>query len=74
MEEWSCAKRDLRCAERRWRKTRLIVHRQIYTTLRVGYRRQLAATKVTYFCSVIREAGHNMKTMHCWAICTSSVA
>ena len=62
-EELSCAKRDLRRAERRWRKTRLTVHRQIYTTLQDEYRRQLAATKASHFCTVIREAGHNMKTM-----------
>ena len=31
-EELSCAKRVLRRAEPRWRKTRLIGHRQIYTT------------------------------------------
>ena len=47
-EELSCAKRDLRRAERRWRKTRLTVHRQIYTTLRDGYCRQLAATKASH--------------------------
>ena len=60
-EKLSCAKRDLRRAERRWRKTRLTVHRQIYTTLRDEYRRQLAATKASHFCAVISEAGHNMK-------------
>ena len=39
------------------------VHRQIYTTLRDEYRRQLAATKASHLCTVIREAGYNMKTM-----------
>ena len=62
-EELSCAKRDLRRAERRWRKTRITVHRQIYTTLREEYRRQLAATKASHFCAVISEAEHNMKKM-----------
>ena len=62
-EELSCAKRDLRRAERRWRKTRLTVHRQMYTTLRDEYRRHLAATKASHFCAVISEAGHNMKKM-----------
>ena len=71
-EVLSCAKRDFRRAERRWRKTRLTVHRQIYTTLRDEYRRKLAATKASHFCAVISEAGHNMNKssasrMHCWA-------
>ena len=59
----SFAKRDLRRAERRWRKKRLTVHRQMYTTLRDKYRRQLAATKASHLCTDIREAEHNMKTM-----------
>ena len=59
-EVLSCAKRDLRRAERRWRKTRLTVHRQ---TFRDGCRQTLAATKVRHFCIVISEAGHNIKTM-----------
>ena len=62
-EELSCAKHNLRRAERRWRKTRLVVHRQMYTTLRDAYRRQLTITKASHFCTVIHEAGHNMKTM-----------
>ena len=32
-------------------------------TLRDEYRRQLAATKASHFCAVIREAGHNMNKM-----------
>ena len=48
---------------RRWRKTRLAVHRQMYTTLRDAYSRQLTTTKASHFCTVIHEAGHNMKTM-----------
>ena len=59
----SCAKRDLRRAERRWRKTRLTVHRQIYTTVIDGYCRQLTTTKASHLCTVIREAGYNIKTM-----------
>ena len=62
-EELSGAKRNLHRAERRWRKTRLAVHRQMYTTLRDAYRRQLTTTKASHFCTVIHEAGHNMKTM-----------
>ena len=62
-EELSGAKRNLRRAERRWRKTRLAVHRQMYTTLRDAYRRQLTTTKASHFCTVIHEAGHSMKTM-----------
>ncbi|KAI0238395.1 hypothetical protein LSAT2_010915, partial [Lamellibrachia satsuma] len=62
-EELSCAKRNLRRAEHRCRKTRLVVHQQIYTTLRDAYRRQLTTTKANHFCTVIHEAGDNMKTM-----------
>ena len=62
-EELYGAKRNLRRAERRWRKTRHAVHRQMYTTLRDAYRRQLTTTKASHFCTVIHEAGHNMKTM-----------
>ena len=62
-EELSCAKRKLRRAERRWRKTRLVVQQYIYTTLRYAYRRQLNTTKASHLCTVIHEAGDNMEIM-----------
>ena len=53
-KELSCSKLNLRRAERRWRKTRLVVHRQICTTLPVAYRRQLTTTtKASHFCTVV---------------------
>ena len=43
--ELSDAKRQLRRAERRWRQTRLLVHRDIYTSLGDVYRAKLVAAK-----------------------------
>ena len=63
-EDLSKAKRDLRCAERRWKKTRLVVHRQIFTTLRHAYHHQLAATKSTHYRMIIHEAVNNVKAMY----------
>ena len=63
-EDLSKAKRDLRCAERRWKKTRLVVHRQIFTTLRNAYHHQLAATKSTHYRMIIHEAVNNVKAMY----------
>ena len=62
-EELSSAKSNLHRAERRWRKTRLAVHRQMYMMLRDAYRRQLTTPKANHFCMMIHEAGHNMKAM-----------
>ena len=57
------AKRDLRCAESRWRNSKLVVHREIFTSCRNDYRRHLIATKVEYYCTMVDEAGRNMKKL-----------
>ena len=54
-EDLSEAKRQLRRAERRWRQTRLTVHRDMFTSLRDTYRRELITTKSAYFCDKIEE-------------------
>ena len=63
-EDLSRAKRELRSAERRWQKTRLVVHRQIFTTLRNAYHQQLAATKSNHYRTIIHEAVNNVKAMY----------
>ena len=63
-EDLSRAKRELRCAERRWQKTRLVVHRQIFTTLRNAYHQQLAATKSNHYRTIIHESVNNVKAMY----------
>ena len=63
-EELSEAKRQLRRAERRWRQTRLTVHRDMFTSLRDTYRRELITTKSVYFCDKIEESTRNMKSMY----------
>ena len=63
-EDLSRLKRDLRCAERRWQTTRLVVYRQIFTTLRNAYHHQLAATKSNHYRTIIHEAVNNLKAMY----------
>ena len=62
-EGLSEAKRQLRRADRRWRQTRLTVHRDMFTSLRDTYRRELITTK-SYFCAKIQEFTRNMKSMY----------
>ena len=63
-EDLSRAKRELRCAERRWQKTRLVVHRQIFTTHRNAYHQQLASTKSNHYRTIIHEDANNVKAMY----------
>ena len=63
-EDLSRAKRELRCAERRWQKTRLVVHRHIFTTHRNAYHQQLASTKSNHYRTIIHEAANNVKAMY----------
>ena len=60
----SVAKRELRRAERRWRQTRLLVHRDLYTSLRDVYREKLVAAKSSFFCKKIRESACDVKAMY----------
>ena len=62
-QELSDAKRDLRRAESRWRKSKLVVHREIFTSCRNDYRRNLIATKAEYYSTMVYEAGRNMKKL-----------
>ena len=43
-------RRQVRQAERKWRHTRLHVHRQIYTDLRDAFKKTIAHAKSTYYC------------------------
>ena len=61
-QQLSDAKRDLRRAESRWRNSKLAVHREIFTSCQNYYRRHLA-TKAEYYCTMVDEAGHNMKKL-----------
>ena len=63
-EGLSEAKRQLRRAERRWRQSRLTVHRDMFTSLRDTYRHELITTKSAYFCDKIQESTRNMKSMY----------
>ena len=60
----SDAKRQLRRAKRRWRQTRLLLHRDIYTNLRDVYREKLVAAKSSFFCEKIRESACDVKAMY----------
>ena len=63
-EGLSEAKRQLRRAERRWRQSRLTVHRDMFTSLRDMYRHELITTKSAYVCDKIQESTRNMKSMY----------
>ena len=60
----SDAKRLLRRAERRWRQTRLVVHRDMYTSLRDAYREKLVACKSAFYCEKIHESAFDVKAMY----------
>ena len=62
-QQLSDAKQDLRRAESRWRNSKLVVHREIFTSCRNDYRRHLIATKAEYYCTMVDEAGRNMKKL-----------
>ena len=62
-QELSDAKRDLRRGESRWRKSKLVVHREIFTSCRNDYRRNIIATKAEYYCTMVDDAGRNMKKL-----------
>ena len=63
-EDLSEANRQLRRAERRWRQTRLTVHRDMFTSLRDTYRRELITMKSAYFCDKIEESTRNIKSIY----------
>ena len=62
-QQLSDAKRDLQHAESRMRNSKLVVHREIIMSFRNDYRRHLIATKAEYYCTMVDEAGRNMKKL-----------
>ena len=62
--ELSDAKQQLRRAERRWPQTCLLVHTDIYTSLRDVYRETLVAAKSSFFCEKIRESACDVKAIY----------
>ena len=62
--ELSDAKRQPRRGERRWRQTRLLVHRDIYTSLRDVYRENWVAAKSSFFCEKIRKSACDVNAMY----------
>ena len=60
----SDAKRLLRRAERRWRQTRLEVHRDMYTSSRDAYIDKLVGCKSAVYCEKIHESACDVKAMY----------
>ena len=56
-------RRQVRQAERKWRHTRLHVHRQIYTDLRDAFKETIAHAKSTYYCGEIASYSKYSKRM-----------
>ena len=51
-------------AERKWRHTRLVVHRQIYTNLRDTFKQSISSAKSDYYCAKIESSSGNTKDMY----------
>ena len=56
-------RRDVRRAERKWRQTRLVVHRQIYTDVRDAFKKGIATAKSTYYCGEIESSANDARKM-----------
>ena len=56
--------RELSDAKRHLRRDRLLVHRDIYTSLQDVYRVKLVAAKYSFFCEKIRESACDVKAMY----------
>ena len=56
-------RRDVRRAERKWRQTRLVVHRQIYTHVRDAFKKGIATAKSTYYCAEIESSANDARKM-----------
>ena len=56
-------RRDVRRAERKWRQTRLVVHRQIYTDVRDAFKKGIATAKSTYYCGQIESSANDARKM-----------
>ena len=57
-------RQQVRRAERKWRQTRLTVHREIYTDLRDAFKQSIALAKSAYYCAEIKSSARNNKEMY----------
>ena len=57
-------RQNVRQAERKWRHTRLVVHRQIYTNLRDTFKQSISSAKSDYYCAKIESSSGNTKEMY----------
>ena len=62
-DEVLSTRRQVRQAERKWRHTRLHVHRQIYTDLRDAFKKTIAHAKSSYYCGEIASYSKDSKRM-----------
>ena len=63
-DELQRMRQHVRQAERKWRLTRLVVHRQIYTNLRVTYKQNISSDKSDYYCAKIESSSGNTKEVY----------
>ena len=54
-------RQNVRQAERKWRHTRLVVHRQIYTNLRDTFKQSISSAKSDCYCAKIESSSGNTK-------------
>ena len=57
-------RQQVRRAERKWRHTRLTVHREIYSDLRDALKQSIALAKSAYYCAEIKSSARNNKKMY----------
>ena len=57
-------RQNVQQAERKWRHTRLVVHRQIYTNLRDTFKQSISSAKSDYYCAKIESSSGNTKEMY----------
>ena len=58
-------RQETRRAERRWRRTRLVVHREIYTDARdaFNFKRRIASAKSAHYCAMIESSACDIKSI-----------
>ena len=56
-------RRDVRRAERKWRQTQLVVHRQMYTYVRDAFKKGIATAKSTYYCGEIESSANDARKL-----------
>ena len=62
-DDVSAAKQKLRQQERLWRKTKLVVHRQIYMEERATMNKVVKDAKVTYYNNLVEESAKDSKKL-----------